>query len=307
MKNMYNAELKQRFIEERTAEVIVSNGYFKLWFNKTASFEEVYDKDLSNFTYYEIVDMYKNFNVNSVGVLQVLNSHLSAYTQWCLQQNLVVDSQNHFLEVKLDAFKECINSVIAKKKVVSREQVLDWAMQLRNPSDSFIFLAIFEGIRGKLYDELAFLKISDFHDGKVKLSSGREIEVSNELYNLALEANSTLEYYSVVGDTITQLQNDDLIIKNYMNVLHADDLERASQRILKRINRNVKYLGLESFLNGTALYESGKIDYIKRRSKQLGISCHEYLSTKKSEVEARYACTIPRENVYYNKYKEYLE
>ena len=307
MDEMYNSELKQRFINERTEAVVLPKGYLNLWFRKIAEFEQANDKDISNFTYYEILDMYKTFNVNSLGVLQVLNSNLSTYTKWCLQQNLVFDSQNHFLEFKKEILDSCVNHLIIKKKIVSREQVLEWARQLKNPSDSFIFMALFEGIKGKNYSELAYLKISDFHDGKVKLNTGREIQVSEELYNLALEANETFEYYGVSNDLVYKLNPEDLIVKNYPNVQDATDEVKAGIRISHKIKRNAKFLGVEHFLSGNALRESGKIDFVKKQSEELGISAHEYVLQHKDAIEYQFDCRIPSAPAYYDKYKEYLD
>lgn len=307
MDDMYNAELKQRFIDERAEVVVLPNGYLSRWFRKTEEFESINRKDVSNFTFYEILDMYKTFSLNSIEALQVLNSQLSAYTQWCLQQNLVFDSQNHFLEFKKDIFDSCINHAIIKKKIVSRKQVLEWARQLKNPCDSFIFLALFEGIRGQQYCELAFLRISDFHDGKVKLNTGREIQVSEDLYNLALEANETLQYYGVSNDLTYKLNPEDLIIKNYPNVKDATDEVQAGVRISHKIKRNAKFLGIEHFLTSNALRESGKIDFVKKRSKKLGITAQEYVQQYKDEIEYQFDCRIPSAIAYYNKYKEYLD
>lgn len=309
MADMYNIELKQRFIDDREESVILPNGYLNRWFIKTAEFEKLNQKDVSNFTYYEILDMYKTFNLNSVEVLQVLNSQLSKYTQWCLQQNLVLDSQNHFLEFKRETFLDCINILMQKLSIVTREQVLDWARQLRNPSDSFIFLALFEGIKGQNYSELAFLKISDFDGNKVRLNSGREITVSNELYNFALEANYTLTYYSVTENEehVYTLNADDLIIKNYHNTTNTYDVVATGQRIRSRIRRNAKFLGIDAFFKSNTLTESGKIDYIKRKSKELGISCQKFIIQYTDMIEKQFDCTIPRPNGYYDKYKEYLD
>lgn len=305
MKEMYNTELKQRYIDKREKEVVLPNGYLQLWFSRIAVFENENNKDVSNFSYYEILDMYKTFNLNSVEMLQVLNSILSSYTQWCLQQNLVVDSQNHFLEFKKNIFEECVNTIIIQKKVVSRKQVLEWVNEMKNPVDGFIFLALFEGIRGKLYNELLALKISDFYDGKAKLCTGREIEISNELYNIALETNESLEYY---GDKkVITLSNDGYIIKNFPNVQNLTSETAASQRIKGRIQRNADFLGVGAYVSGNVIRESGKIDYINRKSKEKGLSSKEYLEQFKGEVENQFGCRIPSVTVYCDKYKEYLE
>lgn len=308
MDDMYNSDRKQRFMAERNEEVILPKGYLERWFKKISKFEFEINKDVCDFTFYEIVNMYKTFSLNSVEVLRVLNSQLSIYSQWCINNNLVRDSQNHFVEIKKEIFEKCINILAIKNKLFTREQVLEWARELKNPSDSFLFLALFEGIRGKLNCELVNLKISDFHDGKVTLCTGREIEVSNDLYNFALEANETTQYYGVSNDITYKLLPDDLIFKNYPNVKDdASDAVCASKRIANKLSRNAKYLGLETMLTANILRESGKIYFIKKRCNELGIDYIEYFRDYGYEVEKQYDCHIISPNVAYQKYKEYLD
>lgn len=308
MDDIYNGDLKQRYINEKEETTVLPNGYLNRCFRKSAEFEFALNKDISNFTFYEILDMYKTWNLSSCESLQVVNSQLSLYTQWCLQQNLVKDAQNHFLEVKKEQFQECINIMLNKKKIVTRQQVISWANELRNPSDSFIFLAIFEGIGGKNYCELVNLKISDFHDGKVKLCTGREIKVSDTLYNMALESNETTDYYGVENGRELKLNPEDLIIKNYPNVQESVDAAQVGVRITRRIKRNAKFLGVDNYLSGNSLKESGKISFIQQRSKDLEISCYDFISNHSDEIEEQFDCRLlPSKNLYYDKYKEYLD
>ena len=95
---MYNEERKRRFISEHNVEVTLPNNYLECQFNKISNVEETLNKDLCNFTFYEITEYYKLLNLTSTVSLSVMNSQFSLYTQWCLQQNLVDDGQNHFLE-----------------------------------------------------------------------------------------------------------------------------------------------------------------------------------------------------------------
>ena len=158
MADMYNENIKQRYIEYKTNLTIIPNGYLERLFDKTKQFEIELNKDVCNFTYYEIMNMYKTWNENSYETLQVTNSHLSLYTQWCIEQSLVADAQNHFLEFSKDIFMSCVNNIINDKKIVTREQVLSWFKDLNNVSDRFMFLALFEGIKGEQYKELTNLK-----------------------------------------------------------------------------------------------------------------------------------------------------
>ena len=98
---MFNAEYKERFIIEKNNESIIPKGYLEHQFKRVAEMENKLNKDVSNFTYYDIIEYYKMLNTHSIEYLAVLNSQFSLYTQWCLQQNLVNDGQNHFLEMRL--------------------------------------------------------------------------------------------------------------------------------------------------------------------------------------------------------------
>lgn len=304
---MYNNDIKSRYIEFKIDSTIMANGYLERLFSKTEKFETELGKDVSSFTYYEIVNMYKTWNESSYEVLQVSNSHLSLYTQWCLEQNLVADAQNHFIEINKDIFMSCINNIVNDKKIVTREQVLAWARQLNNPSDGFMFLALFEGIKGEQYKELTNLKLSDFHDGKVTLCTGRTIQVSEELYNLAIQSDEELFYYPY-GDTKPpiNLQKEDLIIKNYPNTLRSDDEYRAGRRLYNRIVRCASAIGISDYIKGNAFYESGRIAFIKKRSEELGISCKEFIFEHTKEITQQFGCRIPSKGAFYEKYEKYL-
>ena len=80
---------------------------------------------------------------------------------------------------------------------VDKKTLYSWVDQLLNPSDAFIMLALFEGIKGKDFCEIVKLKMSDFNENEVTLCTGRKVIVSNKLLALAEESNST-DYYIFV-------------------------------------------------------------------------------------------------------------
>jgi hypothetical protein len=118
---MYNETIKNRYIQEKESTTNMPKGYLNRQFNKTEEFENRLNKDVSNFTVYEIEDLYKTLNITSVESLTVLNSHLSLYAQWCLQQNLILDCQNHFTEIVNSSLVNYINTFALKKSIITRE------------------------------------------------------------------------------------------------------------------------------------------------------------------------------------------
>lgn len=306
---MYNAEYKERFIAERKSETILSNGYLECQFEKVSSMEEKLEKDVSNFTFYEIIEYYKLINTHSMNALQVLNSQFSLYTQWCLQHNLVNDGQNHFLEMRLEDYDKCINKTLLNLKVVDKNTVLNWVGQLQNPRDQFILLGLFEGIKGKDFCELANLKPEDVNGNILKLCTGRTIEISDKLKYIIEECIEEKIYYSASGGRkkIMPLIDRGYVIKDYPNTkIGISEFQRGRQ-IYNSTQRIMQYIGVYPNVSANQIYESGKLDMIKTQAIKHGINCIDYIYSEHiSEVKKKYNCTILAKS-YIMKYKNYLE
>lgn len=307
---MYNEEIKKRYIEEKENSTSISKGFLYKQFSKTKSFENLYQKDLCNFTKEEILNMYKTFNTSSLEFLININSQFSLYTQWCLYQNLVGDFQNHFSVIDRESLLTCVNTIAIRKSIITRETLYDLLQQLPNPSDKFVILALFEGIKGKEFCEIVNLKMSDFEGNTVTLCTGRKIKVSDKLIELAKESNETLDYYAITGEgeKMVQLMDEDLIIKNYPNCNNCVDTFILGRRIYRKVIRTFDFLGVSEWMKPNSLVESGKIDYIKSRSKELSMTCEEYLkSSYVHEVEQKYEYDMSRLKLsFISKYKEFL-
>ncbi len=307
---MYNENIKIRYIKEKESTTNTPKDYLTRLFNKTETFEERLEKDICNFTTYEIIDFYKTLNMTSVDSLIVLSSHLSIYTQWCMQQNLVIDCQNHFLEIDSNSFVDYINTAMFKKSIITKNTLYNWLSQLENASDAFIMLALFEGIKGKEFCELVNLKMSDFNGNKVKLCTGRELIVSDKLVSLAKESNDTMIYYSVTAGKEKRVPflDEDLIIKNYPNCQETNSFYQG-RRIYRRLLRNFESMGISKWMKPNSLVDSGKIDFINTRSKELGITAKEYIYNPEcvKEFDYRYEYDMTRlRKSFINKYGEYL-
>jgi len=306
---MYNTEQKQRFIAEREVEVILSKGYLECQFEKTSIMESELNKDISNFTFYEIIEYYKMLNTYSIGNLTVLNSQLSSYTQWCLQQNLVGDGQNHFLEMRSEDYDACVNKTLFNSKIVNRDVVLDWLGQLQNPRDQFILLGLFEGLKGKDFCELANLKPEDVNGNTVNLCTGRTIEISNKLKYIIEECINEDMYYSVSNNDSRKFPLIDrgYVIKDYPNTRDEVSEFQRGRQIYNSIQRIIQYIGVFPSVNANQIFESGKLDMIKTCAKKNGMSCMDYIySNNLKEIEEKYNCTIQRKS-YIMKYRNYLE
>lgn len=305
---MYNQKLKERYRKEKESYTTVSAYYFSSLFKRTEPFEEELDKDASNFTTYEIINMYKTLAIMSLDTIATMNSNLSMYAQWCIQENLVNDYQNHYLEITRDMMASFVNKLAMDKKVVSREQVLDWCQQLPNPSDSFCLLGLFEGIRGGGYLEIALAKIEDFHDNIFTAYNGREIKVSSTLIEYAKQSNETIEYQSIsrnMEKEVNLIENG-RIIKDYPNVRRTESLPVLRRRTQSRLARIFNYIGILEYMNGNDIRMSGVIEMINSRCKELKISGRDYIyGIGIEEIKKQYDFKVVS-SVFMDKFGEYL-
>lgn len=310
---MYNESIKERYIKEKNETTILPEKYLENLFKKTETFETEINKDVSSFTFYEINEMYKTWSLSSLSSLQVINSHLSLYTQWCLLQSLVPDSQNHYFEMNKENMMECINMFLVKSKVWTREQVINMTAQLPNASDKFLLLALFEGICGKEYCELSNLKKADFNGNEVELCTGRTIRISNKLLYMAEEAIDTYEYYPVTADAkVSKIDFnpwDDKVIKDYHNTEDDTSSFQIGRRIYRKLKRIFAFLGVEH-MSGNALIESGKIHFINQICKEREIGSVKYVFSKEGDEEIReqFGSNFSKSSkvAFFDKYREYL-
>lgn len=305
---MYNEEYKRRFIAERNEEAILPMNYLNLQFEKVSEMETRLNKDVCNFTYYEILEYYKLLNTSSTNLLRVLNSQFSIYTQWCLQQNLVIDAQNHFLEIRTSDYEKCMSKVLFNKQIIPASIIMEWVNELSNPKDQFILLGLFEGIKGKDFCELANLRPEDVQGNTAKLCTGREVIISNKLRYIIDNCITEKFYYPINGKRKAQLVDNGFVIKEYCNVADNQSDFQRGRTIYTTISKIFKYFDVYPVVKANSVYESGKIDMIKRCSKELGISNIEFINSDYIEkVEKQYNCIFRTKAEWINKYKDYLE
>lgn len=275
---MYNGDLKKRFIEEREASAKLADGYLRRIFTETEAFEEVFGKDVSEFTTTEILDYYKVKNSRSLEVLENLNSQLSAYTQWCFQQNLIADGINHFNEINSEAMNSCVNKAALQETILDRDQLLEIVGQLKNPRDRFVLMMLFETGREKNFTNIFNTKISDFNleENKVQLGD-RCVDVSRELINTAFLAADTDIYYTFslnpknIHHTQRNLAESEFI---YRETIQATNMEIKIRvhRLSSSIRASLDAIGVKkSWTKLNSFSESGLIYHIKQLSKEKGI------------------------------------
>lgn len=294
---MYNNERKQRYIEEKTQQTILNPYFLPNMFNKISVVEEEKGKDIADFSTYDILECYKRLNTTSLEFLRNLNSQLSTYTQWCMQQNLVMDNQNHYFEIKDQMLKDSLNKFLFNIKFVTRETIVDWANQLLNAQDSFILLALFEYGRGQQWKDILQVKLEDVSKDSIKLPTGRTVRISPELRQYAIKAAEETIYnkYKTNGEFHeVNLLPSEYIVKDKYNAMYTDNKHRARVMIYNT-ERIYNYLGISDYMTNGGIIESGKLHMVRERAAHYGITPKEYIySDYKKEIEEQYNCVITR-------------
>lgn len=311
---MYNEEQKMRYIETIKNEDIKKFVIKK--FNDAEIMEKRLDLDVSLWLGSDIMSFYKYLSVTSQEILGNINSQFSIYTQWCIQNFLVKDHQNHYLEITTDMMLECLNKHKLNSSILSRQEFMVYIKKLRNPMDQFILLALFEGIRGDQFEEIINLNLSDINGNTIKLCTGRTIECSSELIEYALKSANEYVYKTETSERpLTDIGISTSVIKNKCNA-YKDSGHNSYKRVYTGIINALKEADFPIAVTISSIYESGRIDMFKKETAKFDISIEEFCNnaanrnifTKYRIIDTWERYTRPNSvKVWYNKYKEFLD
>ena len=190
---MYNEDRKQRFYEFKL-KTVASVTPLVPRFKRVAPFEHMYQKDLCDFNLNEITEMYKLFKFTTLESIIVVNNTLTQYTDWCVNENLVLNGQNIYATITPDMLAALLNKTLLNHQIVSRDTILTWIEALKNPRDRFMILSIFEYGKSKDFEDTIRAKLDDIdvENHTMKLYSGRVVNVSEALILTAQKSNMTI-------------------------------------------------------------------------------------------------------------------
>lgn len=311
--NVYNIDSKKRFIEE-----IDINKYPPRWweraFEKSYIFETKKNKDLYSFTTPEILEFYKFLEIKTLTSLVIYNTNLIRYGLWALQNNLIFDGQNHFDEISTEMLNGCVSKVGAFSPLCTKEGFLEFINQMENAQDRFVFMAMFEGIKGKEYSEIIDLKISDinYNNNTVKLSSGRTMKVSEEFISICEKADAQTIYSTLVHETIrADLAERELIpsTRIYKEKVNSRGID-LPRTVYNTILRNINFLGYDNkSLTVKMLRDYGFIYYLNERAKENNMSTVDLLYGDRDLFEdllEKYYFNYNTKKRFIIEYKDYL-
>lgn len=282
----YNYEQKERYFAERENTYRKIRLVMRTFFNITKEYEEMLDKDCSNFTTTEILNMYSSCSTRSWEQLLNFNSQLKIYTAWCIKESLVLDNQNHYEEIDKNDMYQCLNLGLKEKMVLTRKELEAGILQFPNVSDQFLALAFFEGFGGAGYKDFYQLMPEQFKGNTVHLRD-RDLTVTTMLTERALEAAAEYRKFNMEGPLRTGYRADDPSVMKDSSNAYTDTLFKNTRRIQKRIARLETEYGKAYGYVG--LRNSGRIDLIKRYMKEDNSSdIRETYERHKEMIEHRY-------------------
>ena len=293
--SMYNEERKLSFINQ-----FYSGRYYPMLtslFSKTNIYEEMFEKDVSDFNDFEIDALFKSFGLTSLSTLETKASILRTYANWSIENNLIRTGINFYNNIKRQELTAYLNTAIKDKKIINREQLLNIIEDLVNPCDKYFILALFEGAYGENLEEIISLKESDIDEENnlLKLCSGRNIKVSNELITLSLQSCRTYDYTPLTSE-IKQpypLLNIETAIKGRFNT-NVLETSVQMQRLRLQMGRIRKYLDTP-WLTIPRIRNSGMFYSFSELAKSKDISVYDaiYSEEGKQIVERFQLTTAP--------------
>lgn len=275
--SIYNTELKERFMNTLDLDQYPPRWWERV-FEKSKMFEKKNDKDLYSFTVPEIIEFYKFLDIGTLAPLIIYNTNLVKYGQWALDENLVVDGQNHFDVIDNEILASCLNNIKVRQSVLSYEDFIHIIRrEIINDLDKFVFFCLFEGIKGVNYQEILELKMSDIDESNqmVSLCSGRSMYVSKDFIAICRRADDQKEYIGLTEKDKKMPLIPSVYIYKEKCISQGVDKARSIYRTITRNTYSVD--SLNNVVSSKSLRDSGMIYYLNQRARKLDVPVEELM------------------------------
>jgi integrase len=266
-------------------------GTVKAAFKNTKAIEEFYEKDISEFTQNEVVDLLQRVGSSSRGYLITICNVLRKYYDWNLKEGYITDVDNKFTQGNTEyIIANVIPIEFIKKKYYNYDMFLEYINKIKDYQNKFIAYGIYFGID---FEDLCTVKFSDIDkdNNTVKLKSGRLAEVDDVFIYIAEKANNQVEY-DEDGDGLKYVERPSFYQFKPDAPYILKPLLRSPGEVVKN---NVKIIRIRvirkqsgnDFLTEPNLKKNGLINYISTKFEEDGISLKDAF-TKKDGVFYRY-------------------
>ena len=302
---MYNKNRKEEFIKEyMTVRVVAKTSLYSL-FKKVNFYEGQYNKDCSEFSVEEILQMYQGFQARSKFTVLNYNVILKAYCAWVHYQDNKNDV-NPYNNITADMIAPLIPK--DANKLLSRDEVDDIEDQLYNYTDKAIVELLFVGVAGKNMEDIYSVS-TECVQGDVLVVNDKIFPMTKRLKELLPKAFAETEIMSY-GDTMrtVQVNGKGRIYKERSNARGVDSEDARFRYFYRKIQLFRQCLDIPG-LTMKNIAASGLWHYLQIGMETTGLDLRSYLRTIQGKSLAmRYGFT---EDYYVDhvcaKYTHYIE
>lgn len=277
---MYNEEQKESFIKEYLKSKVIAETSLYAILKKTEPFEIENNKDVSDFTKDEILDMFARFKAKSINSLLNYTVILKHYSRFVKNE---VGSNAYELIEKSDMF----NLVDKDANILlTREDMDDIESQLLNWADKAIVELLWEGVSGKSMIDIYSVS-KECIQGDILCVNGKEYPMTDRLRELlpkAFEEEETMAY----GESakIIEVNGKGRIYKERSNTRGVDTPDSRFRYFYRRIQMFRDYLDIPG-LTMKNIAASGLWYYLQLGMKERNLGLRDFLKTKQGERLAK--------------------
>ena len=274
---MFDKEQKEAFIKEYLKSKVVAKTSLYAVFRNTEPFEEKLNKDVSQFTREEILDMFAQFRAKSVNSLLNYAIILKHYSR-------LMRGENEYESITKADVVDLIDK--SGNILLSREELDDIEAQLLNWSDKAIVELLFNGISGKNMEDIYSVS-EECVQGNILCVNGKEFPLTDRLRELLPKAFAEEEIMSY-GNTmkIVEVNGKGRIYKERPNARGIDTEDSRFRWVYRRIQLFRNYLDLPG-LTMKNIQSSGLWYYLNLGMKETGLDARSFLKTKDGEKLAK--------------------
>ena len=302
---MYNTERKEEFIREYLKSRVIQKTTLYALFKKTSPFEYELNKDCSEFTRDEILDMFGKFKSKSVYVLMNNNTVLKAYCAY-IKYYHTPTLEISYEGINIEDLKPCVAD--SKNKLFTREDIIDIEDQLYNYVDRAVIELLFMGVAGKNMEDIYSVS-AECVRGDVLVVNNKTFPMTERLQELLPKAFAETEIMSY-GNTmkIIQVIGEGRIYKERFNTVGVDTDDAKFRYFYRRIQMFRSYLDIDG-LTMKNISTSGLWYYLSLGMESTGLDLRSFLRTDQGkQIAIRYGFS---EDYYLDnicaKYKQYFK
>lgn len=308
--DLYNADMKIQFIEEKYPEKAATKLTILNNFRKAGIIEKQLDKDLCIFSIKDIFELAGSLAYASENTIRGALSFFVNYTDWCIENGQRGTNENGVNDFNIFVSTQELSQFVSRLKVehryITKDEVIHIVDNLENFIDKAIVLGLYEGIGGEKLHELISLKRNIIEDENFNNNNIIELvnlngemrtkTISNKLKYILKYASLQKTY--LIGNGYTKrkiaevyLVDSEYIIRttnstnnrNFGNMVGYPTMTQRMQRIKA-------YTGYD-FITAKSIEDSGAINRVLELTKERGLEepNDEIFSTLRQSDEFNYS------------------